>query len=234
MTHLFTTSGYLALVVIALLATMGIPTGSELAIAFAGALAIGKIAHAPHFNLLLVILLASLAELTGSYLGYAIGRLGGRPLLKRLGRVVRVTDRDLDRCERLLARYGKSFVLFGRFIPLVRSFVGVVAGLGRMAFVPYTVFTALAVAIWCTGLAVLGDVLGRQWHHVFGVVGPVGYALVGAGVVAVPVLYAVRLRRAELTRPAASGLAEVEAAGSVISSERAGSYSDAAAHHASR
>jgi membrane protein DedA with SNARE-associated domain len=234
MTHLFTTWGYLALVVIALLATLGIPTGSELAIVFAGALASGKIAHTPHFNLLLVIVLASLAELAGSYLGYGIGLVGGRPLLKRLGRVIRITDRDLDRCERLLARYGKSFVLFGRFIPLVRSFVGVAAGLGRMAFVPYTVFTALAVAIWCTGLAVLGDGLGRQWHHIFGVVGPAGYALVGTVVVAALVLYAVRLRRSKLARSATSVLAEVEAAGSAISSERAGSYPDAAAHHASR
>src|SRR5258708_40169671 len=100
MTHLFVTWGYLTLVVITLLAAMGLPTGSELAIAFAGALASGRIAHAPHFNLMVVIALSTGSELVGSYLGYVIGRVGGRPLARRVGRVVRITDRDLDRCER--------------------------------------------------------------------------------------------------------------------------------------
>jgi membrane protein DedA with SNARE-associated domain len=192
--HLFDTWGYLALVVVTLLAAMGLPTGSELAIAFAGALASGKIAHAPHFSLAIVIALAAVSELIGSYLGYWIGRVGGRPLVQRLGRVVRVTDRDLDRTEQLLARYGKRFVLFGRFVPVVRSFVGIAAGLGRMAVVPYTICTALAVAIWCTAFALVGDAFGRQWHHVAGLLGPVGYVLVGVVVVTALVFAVVRRR----------------------------------------
>ncbi|HEY5273942.1 MAG TPA: DedA family protein [Acidimicrobiales bacterium] len=216
MTHFLTNWGYFALVVITLLAAMGVPTGSELAIAFAGALASGKITHAPHLNLLLVIGLATLAELAGSYLGYGIGRVGARPLLRRITRVLRVTDRDLERTERLFARYGSPFVLFGRFVPLVRSFVGVAAGLGRMAIIPYTLFTTIAVAIWCTALAVLGNVLGRQWNHVAGAATSVGWSLLGLIVISGLGLGAIWVRRARSAKRALANVAPVPVAADAV------------------
>lgn len=205
MTHLLLTWGYLALFLITLLAATGFPTGSELVIAFAGALASGRFpaAHHHHLNLLVVILVATAGELIGSFAGYGIGRIGGRPLVERAGRYVLATKRDLDRGEALFARHGDPVVFFGRFIPLVRSFVGLAAGIAEMSVARFAVFTGLAAAIWCAAFAIVGDLLGAGWAsalHRVSIVGYVAAAIIGALVVAA---FFVRLRAVRLERAAA-------------------------------
>ena len=74
-----------------------------------------------------------LGEVLGSAAGYSIGRFGGRPLVDKVGKYVLLTHKDLDRAEAWFARRGEPVVLFGRFIPLLRSFVSFAAGLGEMA-----------------------------------------------------------------------------------------------------
>src|SRR5579859_505280 len=107
---------------------MGLPVGSELAIIGGGALASGLVPGEGHpLNLAIVILLAVLGEVLGSGAGYAIGRFGGRALVDRVGKYVLLTHKDLDRAEAWFARRGEPVVFFGRFIPLLRSFVSFAA-----------------------------------------------------------------------------------------------------------
>ena len=108
------------------------------------------------FSLALVIVLAILGEVLGSLAGYAIGRYGGRPLVDKFGRYLLLTHRDLDRADAWFARRGEPVVLFGRFIPLLRSFVSFAAGLGEMALGKFSVFTAIGCAVWCTALCSSG------------------------------------------------------------------------------
>jgi membrane protein DedA with SNARE-associated domain len=210
MTHLLLTWGYGALFVATLLAATGIPTGSELVIAYAGALASGHVAGGgQHLNLPVVIVLATLGELLGSFAGYGIGRVGGRPLVERLGRYVLLTNADLERGERLFARHGEPVVFFGRFIPLLRSFVGLAAGLAEMTVAKFAVFTALAAAIWCTAFALLGDALGASWSKVLHDVSDAGYAVGAVIGIAVVAALVVRLRAVRAERAAvAPGSAE--------------------------
>ena len=201
MTHLLLTWGYAALFLATVLAAMGIPTGSELVIAYAGALASGHVgASTHHLNLAAVIVLATLGELLGSFAGYGIGRVGGRPLVERLGRYVLLTNADLDRTERVFARHGEPVVFFGRFIPLLRSFVGLAAGIAEMTVAKFAVFTALAAAIWCTGFALLGDALGASWDNVLHNVSDAGYVVAALVVVAVVVLFVGRIRTVRAER----------------------------------
>jgi membrane protein DedA with SNARE-associated domain len=163
-THFLLQWGYLALFVATLLAAMGIPTGSELVIAFAGALASGKVTDTHHhLSLGWVIAVATGGELIGSMFGYSIGRLGGRPLLERVGKFLLITHRDLDRAESMFERHGQPIAFFGRFIPLVRSFVGLGAGIAEMAAVRFVAWTAAATAIWCTSFALIGYAVGGEW-----------------------------------------------------------------------
>jgi membrane protein DedA with SNARE-associated domain len=193
-THLLLTWGYVALFLAVLLAAMGIPTGSELVIAFAGALASGKVGGSGHhLNIVVVIALASVAELLGSFLGYGIGRIGGRPLVGRLGRYVLLAPRDLDRAERLFARHGQPVVFFGRFVPLVRSFVGIAAGIAEMPVLAFALFTGLAAVLWCTAFAVIGEHLGAQWDHLKGL-STVGYVVAVLLVALVTVAFVKRFR----------------------------------------
>ncbi|HVB05281.1 MAG TPA: DedA family protein [Acidimicrobiales bacterium] len=208
MTHLLLTWGYLALFIAVLLAAMGIPTGSELVIAFAGALASGKVSGSEHhLNIVVVIVVASIAELAGSFLGYGIGRVGGRPLVEHLGKYVLITPRDLDRAERLFQRHGQPVVFFGRFIPLVRSFVGIAAGIAEMAVLPFAVFTGLAATLWVAAFALLGDSLGAKWNHSLHSVSTVGYAVAALVVVLGAALFLKRFRE---VRHAHRGLRQVQ------------------------
>lgn len=195
MTHLLLTWGYLALFMAVLLAAMGIPTGSELVIAFAGALASGKVSGGSHhLNLLIVILIATVGEVMGSFLGYGIGRAGGRPLVERVGRFVLVTKGDLDRAEQLFTRHGEPVVFFGRFIPLLRSFVGLAAGIAEMTVAKFALFTAFAAAIWCAAFALLGDALGANWNSSLRKVSDVGYVIAAVLIAGVGFLFLRRLR----------------------------------------
>jgi membrane protein DedA with SNARE-associated domain len=188
--------GYLALFAATLISSLGIPIGSEIAIGYAGALASGQLtdAHARHhLTLVLVIVVALLGEVVGSLIGYGIGRFGGRPLVDRVGKYVLLTHRDLDKAEAWFARRGDTFVFFGRFIPLLRSWVSLAAGLGEMAIGRFLVFTVIACAMWCAALSSIGYALGASWHHVLNGFSYAGYVAAGLFVVLVVVLILHRL-----------------------------------------
>jgi membrane protein DedA with SNARE-associated domain len=210
-THLLLHWGYLALFIATLLAAMGIPTGSELVIALAGALASGKVTGSSHhLSLVGVIVVATVGEVIGSMLGYTIGRVGGRPLVERIGKYVLITNKDLDRAEAMFDRHGQPIAFFGRFIPLVRSFVGLGAGLAEMAVVRFVAWTAAASAIWCSLFAVVGYKVGGHWSkdlHDVSLVTDVIAVLVVAGIV---VLVAKRWRDVRSARERDSRATEGE------------------------
>ena len=195
MEHFLETWGYLAVFVLSFISSMGLPVGAELAIIYGGVLASGQIPNEPHhLNLAVVIVLATLAEVLGSLAGYLIGYYGGRPLVDRFGKYVFLTHKDLDRAEAWFARHGEPLVLFGRFIPLLRSFVSIAAGLGEMAIAKFLAFTVIGCAVWCTALSSLGYALGSTYNHVLKGFTYAGYALAVLAVIAVAILFLHRLR----------------------------------------
>jgi len=195
MEHFLETWGYLAVFVLSFISSMGLPVGAEVAIIYGGVLASGQVPNEPHhLNIVLVIVLAALAEVLGSLAGYLIGYFGGRTLVDRVGKYVLLTHRDLDRADAWFARRGEPFVFFGRFIPLLRSFVSFAAGLGEMAVAKFLLFTVLGCTIWCAALATIGYELGSSYRHVLNAFSYVGYVLAALAVVAVVVLFVHRLR----------------------------------------
>jgi membrane protein DedA with SNARE-associated domain len=193
-THFLYSAGYAAVFVLSFISSMGLPVGSELAIIGGGALASGQIAGGKPLNLAIVIILATLGEVLGSAAGYGIGRYGGRPLVDRVGKYVLLTHKDLDRAEAWFARRGEPVVFFGRFIPLLRSFVSFAAGLGEMAIGKFFLYTVIACAIWCTALASIGYSLGKTYDQVVHAFSYAGYVLVALAVVAVVVVFWHRYR----------------------------------------
>ena len=142
--------GYLAIFVATLVSSMGIPIGSEIAIGYGGALASGQIATTgnDHLSLWAVIVVAVAGEVVGSSIGYAIGYFGGRPLVDRVGKYVLLTHKDLDRAEAWFDGRGEWVVLFGRLVPLVRSFISLAAGLAEMTRTKFLVMTVIGCTIW--------------------------------------------------------------------------------------
>jgi len=204
MTNFLYHYSYFAIFILSFISSMGLPVGSELAIIGGGALASGEVhkllsngSASPevfHLSLIAVILLAASGEILGSLAGYLIGYFGGRPLVDRFGKYVLLTHKDLDRAEAWFGRHGEPLVLFGRFIPLLRSFVSFAAGLAEMAIAKFVLFTVIGCAVWCTGLALLGYSLGSSYDHVQKSFSYAGYVIAVLAVLAVAFLFWHRLR----------------------------------------
>jgi membrane protein DedA with SNARE-associated domain len=202
MEHLLATWGYLAIFAVTLISSVGIPVGSEIAIAYGGALASGQLGGHEHLHLLPVILVALAGELVGSSVGYAVGMLGGRPLVDRVGKYVLLTHRDLDRAERWFDGRGESVVLFGRLVPLLRSFMSLAAGLAEMTVWKFAVFTTIGCAIWCATLSSVGYSLGSSWRHVVNDFSLAGYLALVLAVLVVVAALAHRVRAVRADRVA--------------------------------
>jgi membrane protein DedA with SNARE-associated domain len=105
-------------------------------------------------NIAALVALAFLAATLGNSIGYLIGRVGGRPLLKKLP----ISEARLDRVDALFRRHGGWFILIARFFDGSRQLNGVMAGMLEMPWWRFTIWNVLGAAIW---VAVWG--LGTYW-----------------------------------------------------------------------
>ena len=185
---------YLALILFGFLEAACIPISSEITFGFAGVLA-----YQGHMNLALVIIIGSLAELAGSYASYAVGRVGGKPLVYKLGRYVLVTESDVDRAERFLEGRGMWAIPVGRMLPFVRAFISIVAGLVRVPAIRFGILSLIGTVIYATTLSVIGYLLGSEWQRISHGLSILGYVLFVIVVVAIVgfVLYRLRQFRRE-------------------------------------
>ena len=121
---------------------------------------------------------ATLGSLLGALVIYALGRVGGRPLLLRYGRFLRVREADIDRAESWFARWDGWVVLGGRLVPGVRSLVSVPAGLARMPLWRFALLTTLGSALWNAALIGAGWALGSNYEAIGDYIGPASTALI--------------------------------------------------------
>jgi membrane protein DedA with SNARE-associated domain len=157
--HFLQSWGYAAVFVLALVEAVCIPFPSEITFGFAGALAAEG-----HFDLAAVIGVGIAGEFIGSMIGYTIGRTGGRALVDRYGKYVLISAPEVDRAHRFLERRGDPAVVVGRVLPVVRTFVSLVAGIGEMGVAPFALFTLIGTAAYSSALAAAGYALGSSWH----------------------------------------------------------------------
>lgn len=128
-------------------------------------------------------LYAAVGSTLGASLTYWVSRLGGRPLINRIIRWVRIDPIHLERVEQLFQRRGASIVLFGRVIPGIRTLVSIPAGLAGMPFGRFVVSTMVGAYVWCTFLITLGFFFGNEWERFSALFKQ--YAYVAAGLVMV-------------------------------------------------
>lgn len=165
-------NGYLAVFVLMLLDTACIPIPSEIVLTFGGAMASSTFTSAAlgseeaHLSLAVIILASLTGSLLGSWLAYWIGYAGGRPLIDKWGRYLLFRPHEVDRAHEWFERHGEALVFFGRVIPLLRAFVSLPAGIARMNFGKFTLYTILGIVPWTIGLTWAGYALGERWATV--------------------------------------------------------------------
>src|SRR5262249_9635205 len=124
--------GYAAGFLFGFLRACCVPIPSGITFGFARGLGGGGRLH-----LVAILVIGTIAELLGSLVSYGIGRVGERHLVARFGRYLLITEADIDRAERFLAGRGAWAIPVGRALPVVRTFISIVAGFVK---VPFTMF----------------------------------------------------------------------------------------------
>ncbi len=181
--------GYVLLAALILLENLFPPIPSELLLPLAGS----RVATGD-FDYLPAVLAATIGSVTGALILYAIGRVGGRPVLLKWGRVLRLNRARLDKADEWFDHHGPKIVLFGRLVPGVRSVVSVPAGLSEMPIAKFVTLTALGSLVWNAALIGGGWALGARWRDATHLVESIDIYLYAA--VAVLVLAAIGYHRA--------------------------------------
>jgi len=112
-------------------------------------------------NIVLACVIFSAAAFAGNVVGYEIGRAVGPPLYHRDGRILK--RKYFDQTTVFFDRYGNKALVLGRFVPIVRTFVTVVAGVGRMDRRRFFTWSAVGAVLWATGITLLGYFLGQAF-----------------------------------------------------------------------
>lgn len=154
-------TGYIGIILAMALESCLIPLPSEIVMPLAGLfVATGAATSTGKLDLFGVALAGAIGCLIGSAVAYWIGAAGGRPLVLRYGRYVLISQADSDRADRWFAKYGSSVAFFSRLLPVVRTYISLPAGISRMNFGKFMLYTFLGSLPWTFALAYVGYVFG--------------------------------------------------------------------------
>ncbi len=150
--------GYVGIFILMTLESACMPVPSEIVMPFSGfAVQRGEL------NFFLVGLAGSMGCLAGSVLAYVVGYYGGRPMLEKYGKYVLIKEHEIRMADRWFQRYGGKAVFIARLLPIVRTFISLPAGIARMDFKKFSIYSFVGSVPWCFALAYAGVVLGESW-----------------------------------------------------------------------
>lgn len=110
-------------------------------------------------------LFGALGCLIGSLIAYAVGYYGGRPLILRFGRYILLNEHHLHQAEKFFAKRGELTAFVSRLLPVIRTFISLPAGIGRMNVVKFSIYTFIGSFIWSAALAAAGYGLGENFQQ---------------------------------------------------------------------
>ena len=171
-----------------LVQSAGIPFPGEVVLLGAAAWAVAR-----HHSLLLVVMFGFIGATIGADIGYYLGFKGGRPFVERFGSVFRIRPDHIARAELFFARHGDKAVLTGHFVIGVRTWGAMLAGMARMPFWRFQLFSALGGLAWSTVIGAAGYLVGSNLDALESIVRGIGLA--GVFVVALLAVILVLARR---------------------------------------
>jgi len=151
--------GYFGILTMMAIESACIPLPSEIIMPFSGYLV-----SQGRFNLWGVAFFGAMGCVLGSALAYWVGYYGGRTMAEKYGKYILVTKHDLDIADSFFQKYGNMAVFFSRLLPVVRTFISFPAGIARMNFSKFIVYTFFGSLPFCYFLAYIGKILGENWN----------------------------------------------------------------------
>lgn len=158
-------AGYPAIFFLMTIESALIPMPSEITMPFSGFLvSSGKL------NLWFVVLSGTLGNLVGSLMAYFLGFWGEdvfvRKFIRKYGKYVFIKEHEYDRAERWFRKYGELIVFASRMLPAVRTYISLPAGIAKMNFSKFCLYTTVGSFIWSFILTYIGMVLGNNWTSI--------------------------------------------------------------------
>jgi membrane protein DedA with SNARE-associated domain len=193
--HFVRDAGLPAVFVLMVAEAACIPIPSEATMMFAGFAVADPGGSAAHHHLTLVgiVVAGVLGNLVGSWIAYWVGRAGRLELIERHGRWLHLKPSHIAWADRWFERYGAPVVFFSRVLPVIRTFISLPAGIARMPFGRFTVFTVAGCLPFVLGLALAGQAVGSEWTSARKGFEYVDYAVVA--LVVIGIVYAIVRRR---------------------------------------
>jgi len=111
-------------------------------------------------NLWLACLLLIIAAFAGNLTGYWVGRTVGPPLFRKPDSKI-FRQEYVDKTHEFFDRHGGRAIVLARFVPIVRTFITAVAGIGRMNFRHYVIYSAIGAVLWAGLITVAGYYFGN-------------------------------------------------------------------------
>lgn len=174
--QLYGSIGWLGVFFALTIESAAIPLPSEVTMPLAGWLLVQD-KGLPVSYVLLAGLIGALGNVVGSWITYGIGMAGGRPLLLKYGKYVLISPHHIALADKWFAEKGEATAFFSRLLPVVRTFISVPAGIARMNFWRFTIYTFLGSFLWCAALAAGGYYTGANWERLRNAMRPFDYPI---------------------------------------------------------
>ena len=155
------------------------------------------------YSLFAAVAVGSVANLIGSWIAYAVGYYGRIDILEKHGKKLHVKKSHLETADRWFEKYGDWIVLVSRCLPIIRTFISLPAGVARMPFWRFSVFTLIGCIPWVFMLTFIGKEAGDNWEQWKDNLHYVDYA-VAAAIVVAAIYFFVKWRRGGKSEPGPS------------------------------
>jgi membrane protein DedA with SNARE-associated domain len=152
------TGGYPFIVLLMAMESSIVPLPSEAVIPVAA-----HLAHTQgHMSVTGVVIAGAVGSWVGAAIMYWGSRIAGRPLVLRYGKYFFISPAKVAQVEQWFMNFGSFGTFVSRFVPVVRHLIGIPAGIARMKFLPYSIYTFIGSAMWCGILAWVGVKAGQD------------------------------------------------------------------------
>lgn len=158
--------GYAGIVFLMALESACMPVPSEIVMPFAGYIVFKGTTEMTFVG---IVVAGSIGCTVGSIVAYAAGYYAGRPLILRYGRYILIREKHLVSAEKWFEKWGDKATFIARLLPVIRTVISLPAGIAKMNFKKFVLYSFVGSVPWTLMLAYIGFWLGESWDSIEGV-----------------------------------------------------------------